>query len=178
MGERMKRVDRLRIFVSPSLYKTHLEKIASPLFPFPLFVFSLLLLTIVYLFIASPSARAQTQTTNILPALAPLDRNSPIELIAATLDADLSENAGRIRVVGANTYKLHNTDPLNDVEIPLGFPTWSGGNLTSDPNRFDEFKVYVDERAVRLARANAALRIGNEVRDFCRQYPAPGMTVG
>lgn len=129
--------------------------------PLPSFLFSFVLLFALF---APARAIAQSPTQNILPALTPLDKNTSVELVAVTLDAQLNEAAGRLRAAGSATYKLHNTDVLKDVEIPIGFPTWAGANLVSDPNRFDDFKVYLDDRPIRLARSNAALKIGNEVR--------------
>ena len=132
--------------------------------PYPPLCLSLFAFALLISLLVPPRAFAQSPAPTALPALTPLDKNTPVELVAVTLDAQLSEEPGHLRLAGSATYKLHNTDVLNDVEIPLGFPTWAGANLVSDLNRFDDFQVLVDERPVRVSRSSAPLKIGNETR--------------
>lgn len=122
-----------------------------------LFAFSLLVL--------APAARAQSPTINIPVALAPLDRTQPVELVAVTLDATLAEQDGHMLVTGTNTYKLHNADKVQQVEVNLGFPTWAGGTLVFEPDRMTKFQVFVDDKPARLTRGpGPALKYGTETR--------------
>ncbi|MBI4788488.1 MAG: hypothetical protein HY782_15765 [Chloroflexi bacterium] len=78
-------------------------------------------------FFAAPPIYSQTPTLISIPvALAPVQRDTPIELVALTLDADISETGGRTVLSGNSTFKLHNTDTLNDTQVPVGFPAWAG----------------------------------------------------
>ncbi|MBM3129514.1 MAG: hypothetical protein FJ009_12915 [Chloroflexi bacterium] len=117
------------------------------------------------LFSLSPT-RAQTPAPPIVPvALAPLQRDTPLALTALTLDADISEVQGRTIVSGTATFKLHNTDRLNDVQVAVGFPAWAGDPYAFDPARFDPFIVSVDGVRVRtLTPGRADLRIGSTTR--------------
>ncbi|MCI0475014.1 MAG: tetratricopeptide repeat protein, partial [Anaerolineales bacterium] len=118
-----------------------------------------------YLFF-SPPTRAQTPAPIIVPiALAPLQRDPPIELTALTLDADISEVQGRTIISGTATFKLHNTDRLNDLQVPVGFPAWAGDPYAFDPARLDPFIVFVDGVKVKtLNPARADLKIGSVTR--------------
>jgi tetratricopeptide (TPR) repeat protein len=114
----------------------------------------------------TPAARAQSPTPIIVPvALAPLARDTPIELTALTLDADISEIQGHTIISGNSTFKLHNTDRLTDLQVAVGFPTWAGDPYAFDPARFDPFSVSVDGIKVRtLNPGRADLKIGNTTR--------------
>ena len=114
----------------------------------------------------TPDARAQSPTPIIVPvALAPLQRDTPIELTALTLDADISEIQGHTIISGNTTFKLHNTDRLNDLQVAVGFPTWAGDPHAFDPARFDPFVVSVDGVKVKtLNPGRADLKIGNTTR--------------
>ena len=114
----------------------------------------------------TPDARAQSPTPIIVPvALAPLQHDTPIELTALTLDADISEIQGRTIISGNSTFKLHNTDRLNDLQIAVGIPTWGGDPYAFDPARLDPFVVSVDGVKVKtLNSGRADLKIGNTTR--------------
>ena len=124
-------------------------------------LFSILLAVAIH----SP-AHAQTANTILVPiALAPLTRDTPIELTALTLDAEIREINGRTIITGNATFKLHNTDRINDLIVPVGFPTWAGDPYAFDPARLDAFVVSIDGRKVAtLNPAQAELRIGRETR--------------
>jgi tetratricopeptide (TPR) repeat protein len=109
---------------------------------------------------------AQTPNTILVPiALAPLTRDTPIELTALTLDAEIREINGRTIITGNATFKLHNTDRVNDLVVPVGFPTWAGDPYAFDPARLDAFVVSIDGRKVAtLNPAQAELKIGRETR--------------
>jgi hypothetical protein len=94
-----------------------------------------------------------------------VQRDSPIELVALTLDAEISESDGHTLITGTSTFKLHNTDILNDLQVPVGFPTWAGDPYAFDPARLDAFSVSVDGTKVKtLTPARAELKIGSVVR--------------
>jgi len=109
---------------------------------------------------------AQTPTPIFVPiALAPLQRDTPIELTALTLDADISEVQGRTILSGTTTFKLHNTDRLNDLQTAIGLPTWAGDPFAFDPARLEPFSVSIDGVRVRtLTPARADLKIGTATR--------------
>ncbi|MCX7837905.1 MAG: hypothetical protein N2559_00390 [Anaerolineae bacterium] len=115
--------------------------------------------------VATPT-QAQTPTPIFVPiALTPLQRDTPIELTALTLDADILEVQGRTIISGTSTFKLHNTDRLNDWQGAVGFPTWAGDPYAFDPARLESFSVSVDGVRIRtLTPARADLRIGASVR--------------
>ena len=113
-----------------------------------------------------PDTRAQSPTPITVPvALAPLQRDTPIELTALTLDADISEIQGRTIISGNSTFKLHNTDRLNDLQVAVGLPNWAGDPYAFDPVRFDPFVVSVEGVKVKtLNPGRGDLKIGNVVR--------------
>ena len=114
---------------------------------------------------ATPAAHADAPTPVVVPiALAPVQRTSPIELVALTLDADISESNGHTLLSGNSTFKLHNTDKMNDQQVPVGFPSWGGDPYAFDPARLSPFSVTVDGRNVKLNPSQAELRIGSAVR--------------
>ena len=111
------------------------------------------------------STRAQANAIIVPVALAPLTRDTPIELTALTLDASIIEINGRTIITGNSTFKLHNTDRLNDLQVAVGFPTWAGDTYAFDPAKFDLFVVTLDGKKVNaLNPGKADLRIGREVR--------------
>lgn len=131
----------------------------------PLFRASTLFLILLSNLIA-PNLHAQTSATILVPvALAPVQRDTPVELTALTLDAEIEESNGRTIISGNSTFKLHNTDRANDLQIAVGFPTWAGDVYTFDPARFGVFNVSIDGTRVRtLNPARADLKIGNTIR--------------
>ena len=114
----------------------------------------------------TPSARAQSAAQVFVPiALAPLQRDTPLELVALTVDADINESNGHTLVSGNSTFKVHNTDRLNDLQIPVGFPSWAGDPYVFDPARLGSFTVSVDGQKTRtLNPSRADLKIGGVVR--------------
>ena len=123
-------------------------------------------LSLALILFVTPDARAQSPAPIIVPvALAPLQHDTPIELTALTLDADISEIQGRTIISGNSTFKLHNTDRLNDLQVAVGLPTWAGDPYASDPARLDPFAVSVDGVKVKtLNPGRADLKIGSAVR--------------
>jgi hypothetical protein len=115
---------------------------------------------------AVATSHAQTPAPIIVPvALAPLQRDTPIALTALTLDADISEVQGRTIISGTSTFKLHNTDRLNDLQIAVGFPAWAGDPYAFDPARLEPFSVSVDGVKIRtLTPARGDLKIGSTTR--------------
>jgi len=113
-----------------------------------------------------PSARAQSPAPVYIPiALAPVQPDMPIELVALTLDADISESGGHTLISGFSTFKVHNADRLNDLQVPVGFPGWAGDPYAFDPARLSSFAVSVDGQKVKTLNASRAdLRIGSAVR--------------
>lgn len=117
-------------------------------------------------FFLIPPARAQAPASVIVPiALAPLQRDTPLELVALTLDAEISESGGHTLVSGNSTFKIHNTDRLDDLQVPVGFPSWAGDPYTFDPAQLASFTVSVDGQKIKtLNPARADLKIGDVVR--------------
>ncbi len=126
----------------------------------------MLITTIAIMFSPPFNLPAQTPTPIFVPiALAPTQSNTPVELVALTLDAEITENAGRTLISGNTTFKLHNTDRLNDLQVSAGFPAWAGDPYTFDPARLGSFIVSIDGTRVRtLTPARADLKIGTIVR--------------
>ncbi|MCL4395858.1 MAG: hypothetical protein M1482_13825, partial [Chloroflexi bacterium] len=114
----------------------------------------------------APAALAQTPATVIVPiALAPVQRDTPFELVALTFDAGISESDGHTLLSGNSTFKIHNTDTLNDMQLPVGFPTWAGDPYSFDPAQLSNFAVTIDGQKVRtLNPAHTDIRIGSSVR--------------
>ncbi len=111
-----------------------------------------------------PLARAETPQIFIPVALAPVQRDSPIELVALTVDVEIHESGGHTLLTGNSTFKLHNSDRLNDLQVPVGFPTWAGDPFAFDPARLDAFSVSVEGKKVTLTPSRADLKIDNAVR--------------
>lgn len=116
--------------------------------------------------VVTPSIYAQAPAPILVPiALTPLQRDTPIALTALTLDADILEVQGRTMISGTSTFKLHNTDRLNDWQGVVGFPTWAGDPYAFDPARLEAFSVSVDGVKVKtLTLARADLKIGTSTR--------------
>ncbi len=110
------------------------------------------------------SARAQASTIAIPVALAPVSRDTPVELTAVTLDANLTESDGHTLIAGYTTFKLHNTDVMNDVQIPVGLPTWAGDPSVFDPAQLGGLAVTIDGKKVTPALTRADLKVGSVVR--------------
>jgi tetratricopeptide (TPR) repeat protein len=114
----------------------------------------------------APPVLAQTPAPVYVPiALAPVQRDTPFELVALTLDANISESNGHTLVSGNSTFKIHNTDLTNDLQLPVGFPTWAGDPYTFDPTQVSNFAVTIDGQKVRtLNPAHTDIQIGSAVR--------------
>ncbi len=141
------------------------HSIKSPLFfSTPRWRLILCALGVALAFPVALPARADTPTPYIPAALAPLSRETPVELVALALDGEIREINGRTLITGTTTFKLHNTDRLNDLQVPVGFPAWAGDPYTFDPARLDTFVVTVDNKKMALTPAQAELKIGREVR--------------
>lgn len=129
-------------------------------------ILRILTLPLLLLALGAPGARAESPSAVFVPvALAPSPRDTPLELVALTLDADLAESGGHTLVTGNSTFKLHNTDRLNDLQVSVGFPAWAGDAYAFEPARLGEFSVSVDGVKIRaLTPARAEIKIGNTVR--------------
>ena len=127
--------------------------------------FALVLALASALFLA-PAAHGQSPAPVIVPlALTPLQRDTPLELVALTVDADIAESEGHTIVAGNSTFKIHNTDRLNDLQVPVGFPSWAGDPYAFDPAQLISFTISVDGQKVRtLTPSRADLKIGGVVR--------------
>ena len=117
-------------------------------------------------FFPTRSARAQSSAQVFVPiALTPLQRDTPLELVALTVDANISESNGHTLVSGNSTFKIHNTDRLNDLQIPVGFPSWAGDPYVFNPTKLGSFTVSIDGQKVRtLNSSRADLKIGGVIR--------------
>ena len=114
----------------------------------------------------APAAHGQSPAPVIVPlTLAPLQRDTPLELVALTVDAEISESGGHTLVSGNSIFKIHNADRLNDLQVPVGFPSWAGDPYAFDPAQLISFTVSVDGQKVKaLTPGRADLRIGGVVR--------------
>jgi hypothetical protein len=112
------------------------------------------------------SAFAQSPTfSNILVTLAPLNRQTQVELSALTVDANLYEADGRTFAQGTATWKARNTDPANEVTIVVGFPEWASATSAFDPAKFSAFRVLVNNQPVVLTPGVADVIYGDASRD-------------
>ncbi|MGE5264166.1 MAG: hypothetical protein ACM3S0_12365, partial [Acidobacteriota bacterium] len=119
----------------------------------------------VLILLTPASLRAQAPTGIPIPvALAPVQRDTPVELVALTVDADIGESSGHALVTGYSTFKLHNTDNLNDIQVAMGFPAWAGDPFTFDPGKLNTFAVSVEGKKATLTPARADLKVGSAVR--------------
>ena len=120
---------------------------------------------IAFTFVAATPIYSQTPTPITIPvALAPVQRDTLIELIALTLDADITESCGHTLLTGNSTFKLHNTDKLNQLQTPMGFPAWAGDTFAFDPTRLASFSASVDGKKTTLTPSRADVKIGSVVR--------------
>lgn len=111
------------------------------------------------------SVSAQDATPFIPVALAPLDRQSPLELTALTVDAEISEVNGRTIASGTAVFKMHNTDLANPVEVVVGFPEWASPSANFDPAAFTSFQVSVDGKTPPFGETTAPVRYGETERE-------------
>lgn len=114
--------------------------------------------------VGMPLARAEAPLIFVPVALAPVQPDSPVELVALTLDIEIHESGGHTLLTGNSTFKLHNIDRLNDLQISVGFPTWAGDPFAFDPAHLDAFSVSVEGKKMTLTPARADIKIGNAVR--------------
>ncbi|HEX9074321.1 MAG TPA: hypothetical protein VF932_01015 [Anaerolineae bacterium] len=122
---------------------------------------------ILFILISFTPAGLHAQTPTAIPipvALAPVQRDTPVELVAVTVDADIGESSGHTLVTGNSTFKLHNTDNLNDVQVAVGFPAWAGDPFTFDPSKLNTFSVSVEGKKAILSPSRADLKVGSAVR--------------
>jgi tetratricopeptide (TPR) repeat protein len=126
--------------------------------------FACLVTALCVLALSSTPAQAQTPAPVVPVALTPVQRDTSIELVALTLDADIAESNGHTILSGNSTFKLHNTDKLNDLQAPVGFPAWAGDPYVFDPTRLDGFSVTVEGKKVTLIPSRADLKIGSSIR--------------
>jgi hypothetical protein len=117
-----------------------------------------------FLALFSPPLAAQAPQPNILVTLAPLDRKTPVELAALTVDADIQETDGHTMASGTLTWKVHNTDTLNDTTIVVGFPAQASASAMFDPTQFSAFRMLVDNKPVVLAPGTADVVYGDAAR--------------
>jgi hypothetical protein len=117
-----------------------------------------------FLALFSPPLAAQAPQPNILVTLAPLDRKTPVELAALTVDADIQETDGHTMASGTLTWKVHNTDTLNDTTIIVGFPAQASASAMFDPTQFSAFRMLVDNKPVVLAPGTADVVYGDAAR--------------
>lgn len=127
-------------------------------------VASIVSLFVLASFLASPTL-AQSPSPIIPVALAPIQADSPIELVALTYDADVREVSGHTILTGTVTFKLHNTERLVDLQAPIGFPSWAGDPYSFDPARLDVFLGNLDGKKITLTPARADLKLGNTLRN-------------
>jgi hypothetical protein len=114
----------------------------------------------------APLSLAQAPTPIFVPvALAPSQPDSPIELVALTYDGDIREINNHTIITGSVTFKLHNTDRLNDLQAPVGFPSWAGDPYAFDPSRLDVFLGNIDGRKINLTSSRADLKLGTSLRN-------------
>lgn len=113
---------------------------------------------------AAPT-HAQAPALIFIPvALAPIQPDSPIELVALTYDGEIREINNHTIITGTVTFKLHNTERLVDLQTPIGFPSWAGDPYGFDPGRLDVFFANLDGKKVTLIPSRADLKLGNTVR--------------
>lgn len=113
----------------------------------------------------APSTHAQTPSPNILVTLAPLNRQTGVELSALTVDSTIYESEGHTFAGGTMTWKARNTDPANETTIVVGFPEMASASASFDPTRFTAFRVLVDNEAVVFSPAVADVIYGDAARD-------------
>lgn len=116
--------------------------------------------------IGSVPLEAQTPPARNVPVtLAPLDRQTVVELTALTVDANIFETDGRTYAQGTLTWSAHNTDAANETTIVVGFPEWASASEMFDPTKFAAFRVLLDGESVVFAPATAGVVYGDASRD-------------
>jgi hypothetical protein len=111
-----------------------------------------------------PAQADSPSSINIPVALAPVQRDTPVELVALTLDVDISEDAGHTVISGYSTFKVHNTDRLNDLQVPVGFPAWAGDAYSFDPSLLGSVAVSVEGKKTSLTPSRAESKVGSTIR--------------
>lgn len=125
-----------------------------------------LLFALLSFYLLLSSAHAQTPPPpNILVTLAPLSRNTSVELSSLTVDADISEVDGRTFAQGTTVWSVHNTDTAQETTLVVGFPEWASASAQFDPTKFSAFRVLVDNKPVAFAPATADVIYGDAARD-------------
>ena len=82
----------------------------------------------------------------------------------------------RANIVGNyNTIPFDPRKPFSPSGLRIGTPSVTTRGMKEDEMR--QIARWMDEAVASVKDEDALDRIGAEVRDFCRQYPAPGMTV-
>ncbi len=119
---------------------------------------------LLHLFSLLPAVADAPGSINIPVALAPVQKDTPVELVALTLDADISEDNGHTVISGYSTFKVHNTDRLNDLQVPVGFPAWAGDPYSFDPSLLGSVAVSVEGKKTSLTPSRAELKVGSTVR--------------
>lgn len=125
---------------------------------------TLLALAVSFLFLV-PVAAAQAPSPNIPVTLAPLNRQTAVELSALTVDANIYESDGHTYASGTMTWKARNTDPANETTIVVGFPEMASASASFDPTRFSAFRVLVDNQTMVLSPGVADVIYGGASRD-------------
>jgi hypothetical protein len=128
--------------------------------------FTILVLALLVCSFFPPTLSAQTLSSNILVTLAPLDRQTGVELAALTVDATIFEQDGHTFAQGTMTWKARNTDAANETTVVVGFPEWASASAAFDPTKFAAFRVLVDNKPVVFAPAVADVIYGDASRDI------------
>jgi glycine hydroxymethyltransferase len=82
----------------------------------------------------------------------------------------------RANIVGNyNTIPYDPRKPFSPSGLRIGTPAVTTRGMKEDAMR--QIARWMDEAVASVKDEDALDRIGGEVRDFCRQYPAPGMAV-
>ena len=82
----------------------------------------------------------------------------------------------RANIVGNyNTIPFDTRKPFSPSGLRIGTPSVTTRGMKEDEMR--QIGRWMDEAIAAVKDEDALDRIGAEVRDFCRQYPAPGMSV-
>lgn len=139
----------------------------SPIFPkYCIFLSTLFaLLFLVLAFFSAPLDAQAPPPQNVPVTLAPLDRQTAVELTALTVDATLFESDGRTFAQGTLAWSAHNTDPANETTVVVGFPEWASASEMFDPTKFTAFRVLLDGESVVFAPATAGVIYGDASRD-------------
>ncbi len=83
----------------------------------------------------------------------------------------------RAGIVGNyNTIPFDPRKPFSPSGLRIGTPSVTTRGMKEDEMR--QIGRWMDDVIANIADEDALDRIGGEVRDFCRQYPAPGISVG